>query len=60
VVEVQPPTLLPLSEYLYLLDGQLLDLSRRILPAYCTCDWATNVSGGFALDLDDLDFGALG
>jgi hypothetical protein len=60
VIEVTGPQEMQLSEYYYLLNGKLLDLARRILPAYVTCDWAVNVAGGFELDIDDLDFGSLG
>jgi len=59
VIEVLGPQETELSEYFYMVNGKLLNLARRILPAYVTCDWAVNVEGGFELDFDDLDFGSL-
>ena len=59
VVEVTYPNGMTLSDYYYLVDAQLFRLLNRILPAYVTFDWATNVDDGFILDVDLLDFGAL-
>ena len=60
VVEVLGPGTMALADYHDLLDTQLFQLLTRICPIYVTFDWAVNCEGGFVLDVDQLDYGALG
>lgn len=60
VIEVKRPDALPLADYLRLLGTDLFLLLDRMLPAWATFNWAENVSNGFRLDFDQLDFGGMG
>lgn len=59
VVEVKQPSDVSSTEFLDKMD-QLYELLDLRLPAWATFDWGVNVVDGFTLDVDQLDFGALG
>lgn len=56
-VEVTIPPAMPLGEFYQLVNVQMFQLLHRMLPAFCTFDWAT--SSGFLLDISQLDFDGL-
>ncbi len=60
IVEVTQPSTGSLAEFLDLMNVQLFQLLDRTLEAYATFDWGVDVSSGFLLDIDQLDFGAFG
>lgn len=56
VVEVTKPAGMPDADWLRLMNVDLYRELDVLLPAWATFNWATGVSDGFNLDIDDLDF----
>lgn len=60
LVEVEQPQGMTNQQFLLLTNTHLFKLLDDLLPAWATFDWAKDLSsGGFTLDISDLDFGGL-
>ena len=59
IVEINYPHGIAWNDFRDLVDAQLFQLSHRLLPVWATCKWSYNASGGFILDVDELDLAAL-